>query len=392
MAKRTLADLELKDQRVLVRVDFNVPLREGRVTNDARLRAALPTIEKILEGGGRPVLMSHLGRPGGRRVEELSLAPVAARLGQLLGRRVHMAPDCLGDEPERMSRELAPGELLLLENLRFHPEEEQGEESFARGLAACGDLFVGDAFGTAHRAHASVAVVPRLLPAAAGLLLEREIEAFARILERPEHPFVAILGGAKVSDKLPLIRNLLSRVDRLLVGGAMAYTFLDARGMEVGASLVEEELLGEAQEVLAEAERQGRELLLPEDHVVAPSLDDEAGAEICDGPIPADRMGLDIGPKTVERYQEALAGAKTILWNGPMGVFERDAFAGGTLQVGKAVAEGGAFSVVGGGDSVAAVEKLGLADRISHISTGGGASLELLEGKELPGIAALPER
>ena len=395
MAKRGLDDLDVKGKRVLMRVDFNVPLDKEtgtKVTNDARIRAALPTIRAVLERGGRPILMSHLGRPKGKVVPTMSLKPAAERLAELIGVPVDMAPDCVGPEVEKMARELPPGRILMLENVRFHPEETKGDEEFAKKLAALGDVFVNDAFGSAHRAHASVYTVAKFLPAAAGYLLQKEIDAFERILEKPERPFVAILGGAKVSDKLPVIRNLLPRVDKLLIGGAMAYTFLKAQGLETGKSLVEEDLLEEAGSVKEEAASQGKEILLPKDHLVASSLDDEAGARVVEGPIPADLMGVDIGPATVEAYRSALRGAKTVLWNGPMGVFEKDAFAKGTLGVGKAVAESGAFSVVGGGDSVAAVEKLGLADSISHISTGGGASLELLEGKELPGIAVLPEK
>ncbi len=395
MAKRGLDDLDVKDKRVLMRVDFNVPLDKEtgtKVTNDARIRAALPTIRAVLERGGRPILMSHLGRPKGKVVPAMSLKPAAERLSELLGVPVRMAPDCVGPEVEKMARELPPGEILMLENVRFHPEETKGDEEFAKKLAALGEVFVNDAFGSAHRAHASVYTVAKFLPSAAGYLLQKEIDAFERILERPERPFVAILGGAKVSDKLPVIRNLLPKVDKLLIGGAMAYTFMKAEGLETGKSLVEEDLLEEAGSVKAEAASQGKELLLPRDHVVAASLEDEAGARVVEESVPADLMGLDIGPATVEAYRAALQGAKTVLWNGPMGVFEKDAFAKGTLGVGRAVADCGAFSVVGGGDSVAAVEKLGLADKISHISTGGGASLELLEGKELPGIAVLPEK
>jgi phosphoglycerate kinase len=392
MGIRRLADLELDDRRVLVRVDFNVPLDErGRVTSDARIREALPTIRAVLAAGGRPILMSHLGRPNGRVVDSLRMRPVAARLQELLGAEVQSVDDCVGPAAERASRGLGRGACLLLENLRFHPEEEKGDAAFARQLAALGDAYVNDAFGTSHRAHASVAGVPKLLPSAAGLLLERELGAFARVLERPERPLVAILGGAKVSDKLPVIRNLLDRVDALLVGGAMAYTFLAADGVPIGRSLCEQGLFGEARDVRARAAQRGAQLLLPADHVCAKSIDDEADPTPSSPGVPDGMMGLDIGPLTIARYSDVIDGARTIVWNGPMGVFEVDAFRLGTESIAEAVAQAEAFSVVGGGDSVAALELLGLTDRIGHVSTGGGASLELLEGRVLPGVAAVSE-
>lgn len=385
-----LADLDVAGQRVLVRVDFNVPLDEhGAVTSDARIRASLPTIEAILARGGCPVLMSHLGRPKGRRDPRFSLRPAADRLGELIAAEVGFVDDCIGQEVERATRALTPGRCLVLENLRFHPGEEAGDEDFARALARNGDRYVNDAFGSSHRAHASVAIVPRLLPAAAGLLLEREIAAFQRVLESPTRPFLAILGGAKVSDKLPVVRHLLSKVDGLLLGGAMAYTFLAARGVGVGASKCEPDLFEEAKAVEAEAAARGVALSLPVDHVCARSLSADVPVAVHGPGIPDGWMGLDIGPATVEAFRAKIAEAATIVWNGPMGVFEIAPFAKGTEAVARAVAGSSAFSVVGGGDSVAAIERLGLADRVGHVSTGGGASLELLEGKQLPGIAAL---
>jgi len=390
---RTLSDLPLAGKRVLVRVDFNVPLdAQGRVTSDARIRESLPTIAAILKAGGRPVLMSHLGRPKGKVVESMRMAPVAARLGQLLGTPVKTVKDCIGAEAEAASKALQAGECLLLENLRFRDAEEAGDAAFAAALAKNGDVYVNDAFGTAHRAHASVSGVPKLLPNAAGLLLQKELDAFARVLGAPQRPFVAILGGAKVSDKLPVIENLLPKVDTLIVGGAMAYTFLVQQGRQVGRSLVEKDLVAEAGKVQALAKAKGRKLLLPQDHVCAAEFKADSPASVHAGDIPDGLMGLDIGPKTVQSYVDALKGAKTVVWNGPMGVFEMDAFCKGTEAVAKAVAAAtaqGAFTVVGGGDSVAAAEKLGITGRLSHVSTGGGASLELLEGKVLPGVAAL---
>ncbi|MEM7205141.1 MAG: phosphoglycerate kinase [Planctomycetota bacterium] len=383
-------DLDLAGQRVLVRVDFNVPLDDARrVTSSARIEAALPTIRAILERGGRPVLMSHLGRPKGKVVDEMRMEPVAARLGELLGTPVRYAKDCVGSEAAAAAAALGDGECLLLENLRFHAAEEKGDAAFAAELAKLGDVYVNDAFGTAHRAHASVAGVPALLPSAAGLLLESEIAAFGRVLEQPERPLLAILGGAKVSDKLPVLRNLIDRVDAILIGGAMAYTFLRAAGVGIGTSLFEPDLLDDARAIRARAAEKGVTLGLPVDHVCAAEFAATAPTSEHGPAVPDGLMGLDIGPQTVAAYRAEVARARTIVWNGPMGVFEMEAFAAGTFAVARAVADSEAFSVVGGGDSVAAVEKAGLADRIDHVSTGGGASLELLEGKTLPGVAAL---
>lgn len=389
MAKQ-LTDLDLKNKRVLVRVDFNVPLDDhGNVTSDARIRESLPTIQAILKAGGRPVLMSHLGRPKGKVVESMRLAPAAVRLQQLLGSPVKAVKDCIGAEAEAASRALAAGECLVLENLRFRDQEEQGDAAFAAALAKCGDVYVNDAFGSAHRAHASVSGVPKLLPSAMGLLMQKELDAFRRVLATPARPFVAILGGAKVSDKLPVIENLLPKVDTLIVGGAMAYTFLVFLGKKVGKSLVEKDLVAEAGRVLAQAKAQNKQLLLPVDHVCAAEFKADSKASVHQGDIPDGLMGLDIGPQTIANYVAALRGAKTVVWNGPMGVFEMDAFSKGTEAVAHAVAGCGGFTVVGGGDSVAAAEKTKVVTRLSHVSTGGGASLELLEGKVLPGVAAL---
>ncbi len=385
-----LSDLDLHDKRVLVRVDFNVPLDEGgNVTSDARIRESLPTLRAILAAGGRPVIMAHLGRPKGKVQESMRLLPAARRLQELLGSPVRTCPECVGPAAEAASRALSAGECLVLENLRFHAEEEKGDAAFAAQLARNGDVYVNDAFGAAHRAHASVSGVPQLLPAAMGLLMQKELDAFGKVLSSPARPFVAILGGAKVSDKLPVIENLLPKVDTLIIGGAMAYTFLLVQGGRVGKSRVEPDLVDAAQKALALAKAQGKRLLLPVDHVCAAEFKADSPASVHEGDIPAELMGLDIGPKTMALYCEAIEGAKTIVWNGPMGVFEMDAFCKGTEAVAKAVAGSDAFTVVGGGDSVAAAEKTGVVAQLSHVSTGGGASLELLEGQTLPGVAAL---
>ena len=384
-----LADLDLAKKRVLVRVDFNVPLDEaGNVTSDARIVAALPTIELILKKGGRPILMSHLGRPKGID-DKLRLAPVAKRLEQLLKRKVNYSRTCIGPEAEKAALALPEGECLVLENLRFHAEEEKGDAKFAAALAKLGDVYVNDAFGTAHRAHASVSGVPALLPHAAGLLMDKEISSFDKVLNSPARPLLAILGGAKVSDKLPVLENLLQKVNALIVGGAMAYTFLKQRGIPVGKSRVEEDLLEAAKKITALAEKKKVKILLPVDHVCAAEFKADAKSSVHGPGIPEGQMGLDIGPKSIELFTKEIATAKTIVWNGPMGVFEMDAFSKGTEAIARAVAASKAFTVVGGGDSVAAVEKYGLETKLSHVSTGGGASLELLEGQELPGVVAL---
>ena len=387
---KRLDELELQGKRVLVRVDFNVPLNEkGEVTSIARLEAALPTIDAILAAGGRPILMSHLGRPKGKIVESLRMLPVAEAFQELSGLDVRCAPDCIGTLVEDLAFSLPEDEVLILENLRFHPEEKAGDEDFGRALAKLGECYVNDAFGTAHRAHASVAVVPGFLPCAAGLLLAKEHAAFAKLLNEPERPFVAILGGAKVSDKLPLIENLLPEVDSILIGGAMAYTFLAAEGVSVGDSLVERDLLATAKRILEEAARSGKNIELPMDHLAALRFSAESPYEITEPGIPDARIGLDIGPKTRKHYRDLIKDARTVLWNGPMGVFEMQAYRQGTEFVAEAVAACSGYTVVGGGDSVAAVEVLHLKKRIDHVSTGGGASLALLEGKTLPGFAAL---
>ncbi len=389
MAKLSIRDLDLKGKRVFIRVDFNVPLAPGgqEITSDKRIKASLPTIKYALEQGAGLVLASHLGRPKGKPNPEMSLKPVAARLSELLGKPVKMAPDCIGPEVEAMKP--APGEILLLENLRFHAEEEKNDPEFSRKLAALCDVYVNDAFGTAHRAHASTVGIIQYVPqAAAGLLMDKELEYLGKATTNPARPCVAILGGAKVSDKIEVIQNLMKFVDRLLIGGAMAYTFLKAKGEPTGNSLVEEDKVDLAKQLLASA---GGKLMLPCDHVVAAELKEGAAHEVVTV-IPEGKMGLDIGPATVAAYSEVIAQAKTIVWNGPMGVFEKPPFDAGTVALAKAVAASGAISVVGGGDSEKAIKNAGVADKISHISTGGGASLEFLSGIELPGVAALTDK
>jgi phosphoglycerate kinase len=378
----------LTGRRIFVRSDLNVPLEAGRIRDDSRIRASLPTLERLRDAGARIILASHLGRPKGERRPELSLEPVARALSDALGQEVQLASDCVGADVEAATRELADGEILLLENLRFHPEETANQEEFARGLAALADVYVNDAFGTAHRAHASTAgIVPFVETAAAGLLLEKEIEALGSLLD-PERPFVCFLGGAKVSDKLGVLEALIERADTIGVGGAMAYTFLAAQGESVGDSLVEPDRFDDALRMIARAAERGCELMLPTDHVVATRLEDGAETEIVKT-IPQGFMGVDIGPNTAERYAAAALRARTILWNGPMGVFEIDAFARGTERVAHGVADSKGRSVVGGGDSLAAVAKVGLGSKIDHLSTGGGASLEFVQGLALPGIQAL---
>jgi phosphoglycerate kinase len=388
MAKRSVRDLDLKGKTVFIRVDFNVPLAPGgqEITSDKRIRASLPTIQYALNQGAGLILASHLGRPKGKVNPEMSLKPAAARLAQLLGRPVAMAPDCVGPEVEKMRP--AVGQILLLENLRFHAEEEKNDPGFSKQLAALCDVYVNDAFGSAHRAHASTVGMIQFVPgAASGLLMDKELEYLTKATKNPDRPCVAILGGAKVSDKIEVIENLMKVVDELLIGGAMAYTFLKAQGKSVGKSLVEDDKLDLAKELLA---RSGSKILLPLDHVVVDELKEGAPFEVVAN-VPEGKMGVDIGPATVEAYSAVIAKAKTIIWNGPMGVFEKPPFDRGTVALAKAVAASGAVSVVGGGDSEKAIKSAGVADKISHISTGGGASMEFLAGIELPGVAALPD-
>jgi phosphoglycerate kinase len=390
--KLTIEQLDLRDRRVFLRADLNAPLDGGAVSDDTRLAAVVPTIRLALERGAAVVLASHLGRPKGRRDPKFSLKPVAERMASLLGRPVPLAPDCVGAETAALAKGLSGGQLLLLENLRFHPEEEANDDGFARDLAALADCYVNDAFAAAHRAHASIAAITHhLQPAAAGLLMRSELEALGRILEAPQRPLVAILGGAKVSDKVALVEHLLERVNALLIGGGMAFTFLHALGHGVGRSLLEADRVETARRVLESARKRGVQVLLPIDAVVAPGLDAPSGRTVGIRDIPGDQMGLDIGPRTVERFDSAIKTAGTVVWNGPMGVFEKAPFAEGTLGVARAVASAPAFSVIGGGDTVAAVNQAGVAERIGYISTAGGAFLEFLEGRTLPGVEALTE-
>ncbi len=394
MQKKTLKDINVAGKKVFVRVDYNVPMdKSGNITNDTRIRATLPTLQYLLDKNAAVILASHLGRPKGAVVPEYSLAPVAKRLAELIGREVKFAPDCVGAAVAGMAKSLQPGEILLLENLRYHKQEEKNDPEFSRQLSELADIVVNDAFGVSHRAHASVEGITKYLPAVSGFLMEKEIEFLGGALSNPARPFAAIIGGAKVSDKIGVIENLLGKVDTLIIGGGMANTFLAAQGFNTGKSLVETDKIELAKSLIDRAQKSGVSLMLPSDVVIADKFaaDAEYKAAGVDE-IAEDWMALDIGPKTAEKYAQALSSMKTIVWNGPMGVFEMDAFAKGTETVAKAVAQSGATSIVGGGDSIAALEKVGLSDKISHISTGGGASLEFLEGKVLPGIAALADK
>ncbi|HDI46133.1 MAG TPA: phosphoglycerate kinase [Candidatus Omnitrophica bacterium] len=393
MTRLTIKDLDLRGKRVLMRVDFNVPLTPDlKVSDDTRIKAALPTIKYALEQSAKVILMSHLGRPKGKVVEELRLTPVAKRLSELLGQEVKKVDDCVGEEVERAVSKLKEGEILLLENVRFHPEEEKNDPEFAKQLAKLGDVFINDAFGSCHRAHASVVGVPDYLPAAAGFLLMKEIEYFEKILHSPEKPFYAILGGAKVSDKIGVIENLLNLADKILIGGGMAYTFLKTQGIPIGSSKLEEDKIEIAGQLLANAQKRDKKIILPQDHIVVEKIDPEAQTEIVGLEIPEGKIAVDIGPKTVEIFKQELKDTKMIVWNGPLGIFEMDKFATGTRQVAEFVVQLPAIKVAGGGDTLACLEKFGLADKFDHVSTGGGASLEYLEGKTLPGIAALREK
>jgi phosphoglycerate kinase len=408
MNKMTIDDLDLAGKRVLIRVDFNVPLTADlKVSDDKRIVAALPTIQKVIDAGGKAILMSHLGRPDGEKKSEYSMKPVVEALAKALNKPVAFAPDCVGPEAEVVVAKMQPGDVVLLENLRFYPEEEgkkagvkmtsDERQWFIDGLCKLADVYVDDAFGTAHRNHASMAGVPKKLGlGASGYLMSKELDYFAKVFDNPQRPLLAILGGAKVSDKILVIENLLNKVDSLVIGGAMAYTFLKAKGVEVGTSRVEEEFVAKAKEYLQKAAEKKVTLLLPIDHVIAtefPTAGKENAAQVTDGEaIPAGNMGLDIGPKTIELYKNEIAKSKTIVWNGPMGVFEVPGFEKGTYAVAEAMATSGAVTVIGGGDSASAVKKAGVAKKMSHVSTGGGASLELMEGKVLPGVAALTDK
>ncbi len=393
LSKKTIEDIEVNGKKVLVRCDFNVPLADGKITDDKRIRESLPTIKYLADKGAKVILCSHMGRPKGEFNMKFSLAPVAARLTELLGKEVKMASDVVGDSAKELAASLNDGDIMLLENVRFHAEEEKNDAEFAKKLSSLAEIYVNDAFGTAHRAHASTAGVADYLPAVCGYLIQKEISVMGGALENPKRPFVAILGGAKVSDKIGVITNLLDKVDTLIVGGGMAYTFLKSQGHHIGTSICEEDKLDLAKDILAKAEAKGVKFLLPIDNAVGDKYAEDCHAmDVDSDEIPDGYMGLDIGPMTRELFANAIKGAGTVIWNGPMGVSEWDKFAKGTIAVAEAVADSGAISIIGGGDSAAAVEKLGFADKMTHISTGGGASLEFLEGLELPGIAALNDK
>ena len=390
MDKLTIDDLDLKGKKVLLRVDFNVPLDKGAIRDDTRIKASLPTIRRVLEQGGKAILIAHLGRPKGKVKEELRLNPVAERLEELLKKNVKKLDDCIGEEVRQITATLRDGELILLENLRFHKEEEENDPEFAKELAGLADVFINDAFGTAHRAHASTVGVTKFLPSACGYLLKKEIEYLGKILSNPERPFIVILGGAKVSTKIGVIKNLLDKADIFIFGGGMAYTFFKARGVEIDRSLVEKDKIDLAKEILIEAIRKSIPILLPIDHVVADRVAADAEVKVVQRlGIPPDWQAVDIGPATISKFGHAINTGKTILWNGPMGIFEIEPFAKGTFAIARLLADSEATTVIGGGDSAAAIARVGLTDRMNHVSTGGGASLEFLEGKELPGVVAL---
>ncbi|MFH1825282.1 MAG: phosphoglycerate kinase [Candidatus Firestonebacteria bacterium] len=393
MGKLSIRDLQFKGKRVLVRVDFNVPLDSNlKVTDDTRIREALPTIKYISNNGGKVILVSHLGRPDGKVVDKLRMAPVAKKLEELIGKKIGQVDDCIGDKVNYAISQMKNGDILLLENVRFHAEEEENDPRFAKSLAELADVYVNDAFGTAHRAHASTEGITKYVKqSAAGFLIEKEIKYLGLVLSNPSKPLMAIIGGAKISSKIDLLNNLLTKVDALIIGGGMAYTFLKAQGIKIGKSLIEEDKVEMAKEILKNAKEKNIPLLLPVDHVVADKKDSPTDMKVVSD-IPDNYIALDIGPKTIEEFGKAIKKAKTIFWNGPLGLFEVDAFAKGTTALARVIAESGAVSIVGGGDSVSAIKKAGVSDKITHISTGGGASLEFIEGKELPGIAALTEK
>lgn len=390
MNKKTVEDMNLQGKKVFCRVDFNVPLHEGKITDDTRIIAALPTIKYVLEQGAKVILASHLGRPKGKVVEELRLDPVVVRLSELLGKEVIKTDEVIGNEVRTIIDHMQDGDILLLENVRFHPGEEKNDKELAKSFAELADIYVNDAFGVAHRAHASTEGIANYVPAVAGFLMQKELDTLGKALISPERPFTAIIGGAKVKDKINIIDNLLDKVDNLIIGGGLAYTFIKAEGNEIGKSLLENDKIDLAKSFIKKAEEKGVRFLMPIDGVVASEFSEDADTKIVDiTEIPEDWMALDIGPKTIEIYQEVIKDSKLIIWNGPMGVFEMDKFANGTFDVAKAMADTDAFTIIGGGDSASAIKKAGLADKISHISTGGGASLEFMEGKVLPGVNAL---
>ncbi|WP_110928512.1 phosphoglycerate kinase [Bacillus massiliglaciei] len=394
MNKKSIKDIEVSGKKVFCRVDFNVPMEDGKVSDDTRIRAALPTIDYLVEQGAKVILASHLGRPKGQAVEELRLTPVAERLRELSGKKVTKVDEAYGETVEREIAKMENGDILLLENVRFYPGEEKNDPELAKAFAGLADIYVNDAFGAAHRAHASTEGIAHHLPAVSGLLMQKELDVLGSALSNPERPFTAIIGGAKVKDKIGVIENLLEKVDNLIIGGGLAYTFIKAQGYEIGQSLLEEDKIELAKSFIDKAEEKGVKLYMPLDAVITPEFSKDAVTAICDiDSIPADKMSLDIGPETRSRYAEVIKNSKLVIWNGPMGVFEFDKFAEGTKAVAQALADSeGTYSIVGGGDSAAAAEKFGLADKMSHISTGGGASLEFMEGKELPGVVALNDK